>query len=111
MDSAAVPRWFEDASHGRLQRPRFDTRFVDLGRRLRGAAVWPAPVFSFADHVRLGLDRDPHRAGRVGDAARRALDGDSEWLRTKGAADLEDLAELDRCWLGEEQPAAEAIRR
>ena len=72
-----------------------DARFVDLRTRLRTAAVYPGPVFAFDDYVRLGLGRDPQRAGYAGAAAIWAeqQDGDDR-LRTKLHTDLLDLAAL-----------------
>ena len=68
---------------------------IDLARLLRGAAIYPAPIFGLAEHVRFGLDRDPHRLGRA-DAAALSGQGSAghEWLMNKGRGDLEDMMAL-----------------
>ncbi|MCA8958151.1 MAG: TM0106 family RecB-like putative nuclease [Planctomycetes bacterium] len=95
----ALPRWFAEAVRDEhavpAGAPALEARFVDLGRRLRGAAVYPGPVFGLGDHVRYALDADPERAG-AGDAAAmwaERPDG-GHWLEAKCRADLEDLGRL-----------------
>jgi predicted RecB family nuclease len=96
----ALPRWFEEHSFGRVGAPALEHRFVDVARHVRGAAVFPAPVFDFADHVRYGLGLDPHRHGRAEGAALRASEPDGPgWLVQKGRADLDDLRVLARTLL------------
>lgn len=90
-----LPRWHEAHAFEREADPALEARFVDLQKRLRGAAVYPRAVFGLADLVRLGTGRDPLRAGHPGAAAMWTLldDGD-ERLRAKLTADLSDLAAL-----------------
>lgn len=91
----AFQRWYEELAWRRPSPHEIDGRLVDLARRLRGAAVFPAPIFGLDDHVRYGLGQDPNRAG---DAAEVALwagrPGRLEKVRRKGRCDLEDLARL-----------------
>ncbi len=90
-----LPRWHD--AHAAVHAPEstLGSRFVDLQRRLRGAAVYPRAVFGLADLVRFGLGRDPLRAGHPGAAALWAAQPDGEQrLRTKLRADLDDLAAL-----------------
>lgn len=96
----ALPRWYEERAFAREADPSLEARFVDLQKRLRGAAVYPRPVFGLADFVREGLGRDPLRAGHPGAAALWATlpDGD-ERLRSKLHSDLLDLAALKECIL------------
>lgn len=101
---SALPRWYEEHSHGRNASIAVESRFVDLAPRLRGAAMYPAPVFGLAEHVRHGLGLDPHRFGRAHGAALHALDAAGvEWLRAKCRGDLDDLAALKEAWLGDGQ--------
>lgn len=105
----ALPRWYEDHSFEREADAGLAARFVDLQRRLRGAALWPRPVFSLADLVRQGLGRDPARAGVAAAAAMWETDGDAEAkLVAKMRADLHDLAELKQRYLDPEPAAREA---
>jgi hypothetical protein len=91
----ALPRWHEEHAFAREADPAIEARFVDLGKRLRGAAVYPRAVFGLADLVRLGLGRDPLRAGHAGAAALwMDLPDGPERLRAKLHADLQDLAAL-----------------
>jgi predicted RecB family nuclease len=91
----ALPRWYEERAFAREADPALEARFVDLQKRLRGAAVYPRPVFGLADFVRQGLGRDPLRAGHAGAAALWATQADGdERLRAKLHADLLDLAAL-----------------
>lgn len=91
----ALPRWYETHAFEREADPALEARFVDLQKRLRGAAVYPRAVFGLADLVRLGTGRDPLRAGHPGAAAMwtQLDDGDAR-LQAKLTADLEDLAAL-----------------
>jgi len=103
-----LPAWHERHAHGRSAGLGAERRFVDLGRQLRGAAVYPGAIFGLAEHVRFGLGRDPHRAGNGRAAALWASedeDGGAARLEAKGRADLLDLAALRRRFLA---PAAEA---
>ncbi len=105
----ALPDWFERHAV-RRRAPWLEERFVDLARRLRGAASWPGPVFGLAEHVAFGLGRDPHRAGRTAAGAWMATQDDgAARLRAKGRADLDDLLELDAVFLAaEDRAVAEA---
>lgn len=96
----AVLRWHEEQSFGRSDSIAFESRFVDIGRRLRGAMTPTQACFSLEDLVRVGLDRDPHRMGRAAAAALHAEAGETDWLVAKGRADLEDLAALAERWIG-----------
>jgi predicted RecB family nuclease len=93
-----LPRWFDECG-GTRRDPGCETRFVDLARRLRGAASWPGPVFGLDDLVALGLGRDPNRVGEALAASAWHADGDLARIRRKGHADLEDLAALKARWL------------
>jgi len=91
----ALPRWYEETAWRLERSTKLEARFVDLARRLRGAAVYPGPVFGLADHVRHGLARDPNRAGDAGGVGLWAEQPEPEArLRAKGRVDLEDLAAL-----------------
>lgn len=92
---AALPRWYETHAFDREASPALEARFVDLRARLRTAAVYPGPVFGLDDYVRLGLGKDPLRAGHAGAAAIWATlpDGDDR-MREKLRSDLVDLAAL-----------------
>ncbi len=92
---SALPRWYETHAFEREATADLEARFVDLRAQLVHAAVWPGPVFGLDDFVRLGLRRDPKRAGYAGAAAIWAQQDDAdERLRSKLAADLDDLAAL-----------------
>lgn len=88
----ALPHWLDGAAWNRPLAAPIEERFVDVARRLRGAAVYPAPVFGMDGYVRHGLGVDPHRFGQASAAAVWAAD--AQRLRDKGRADLEDLARL-----------------
>jgi len=91
----ALPRWYEQHAFAREADPALEARFVDLGKRLRTAAVYPAPVFGLADLVRTALGRDPLRAGHAGEAASWALLPDAATrMQAKLHGDLQDLAAL-----------------
>jgi len=70
-------------------------RWVDVARRLRGAVTFPAAVFDLRDAVRVGLGRDPNRAGDA-DAAPLWLEAEDgrELLAAKMGQDLDDLTDL-----------------
>jgi len=90
-----LPRWYERQAFDHEADPALERRFVDLRARLRAAAVYPGPVFGLEDLVRLGLGRDPVRAGDAGAAAIWAgQDEGDELLRRKLETDLRDLAAL-----------------
>ncbi|MCR9244241.1 MAG: TM0106 family RecB-like putative nuclease [bacterium] len=92
---AQLPRWYETQAFEREAGTAFEARFVDLRTRLNHAAIYPGPVFGLEDFVRLGLGRDPRRAGHAGAAAIWAsLPDGIERMRAKLQADLEDLAQL-----------------
>ena len=91
----ALPRWHEEHAFAREADPAIEARFVDMGKRLRSAAVFPRAVFGLADMVRFGLQRDPFRHGHAGAAAmwKELPDGERR-LRDKLRGDLQDLAAL-----------------
>jgi hypothetical protein len=90
-----LPRMYEDHAFSREASAGLAERFVELGRRLRGAAVYPGPVVTFADLVRRGLGRDPYRHGHPGECAMwRGEATARERLSQKGQGDLDDLATL-----------------
>ena len=104
-----LPRWYEDHSFERESTAGWSTRFVDLQRRLRGAVLFPGPVFTLADFARRGLGVDPDRAGHAGAAAMWDLDSDREQkLVAKARADLQDLAQLKARFLDPEPAGREA---
>jgi predicted RecB family nuclease len=91
----ALPRWYEEQAFAREADVGLAARFVDLLPRLRGAALYPGPVFALADFVRHGLGRDPLRAGHPGAAALWATGADAaQKLVAKMRADLDDLVAL-----------------
>ena len=91
----ALPRWYAEHAFAREADPALEARFVDLGKRLRTAAIQPAPVFGLADLVRTALRRDPLRAGHAGEAAMWVAEPDAAArLAAKLRADLQDLAAL-----------------
>jgi predicted RecB family nuclease len=93
----ALPRWYEEHAHRQEAGVGIAARFVELQRRLRAAALFPAPVFALADFVAHGLGRDPLRAGHPGAAALWAAAGDGDRkLVAKVTTDLHDLAALER---------------
>lgn len=90
----ALPRWFTEAGRGHEATAQVEERFVNLRKRLRGAAIYPGPVFSMADHVRRVLDVDPHREGDADAAARWVSEGQDRRLTTKAHSDLLDLSRV-----------------
>src|SRR5262249_52051946 len=98
----ALPRWYEEQAWAREADVGLAGRFVDLAARLRGAALYPGPVFSLAELVRHGLGGDPLRGGHAGAAAMWAAAGEAERLVAKARADLEDLAALKQRILDDE---------
>lgn len=104
----ALPRWHEAHAFDREADPALEARFVDLQKRLRGAALYPRPVFGLADFVRAALGRDPERCGNASAAALWLTGPDGEVrLRQKLTADLHDLAALKHRILDAEPTAAE----
>jgi predicted RecB family nuclease len=98
---SALPRWYEEHAFACEADAGLSARFVELQRRLRSVALFPAPVFVLADFVRHGLGRDPLRAGHPGEAAMwcgQDVDAAAgrHKLVAKAAADLHDLVELKR---------------
>jgi predicted RecB family nuclease len=92
---ATLPRWCEERTYAHEADPAVEARFVDLHKRLRGAATYPRAVFDLADLVRFGLGRDPLRAGHAGEAGLWAAQPDgAARLQAKLQADLQDLAAL-----------------
>ncbi len=103
-----LPRLHEAHAHQREDGCGLEARFVDVGRRLRHAALYPGPVPLLADLVRHGLSRDPHRLGHQSAAAMWPGEPDGrQRLRRKGRADLADLAELVRTFLPDDREAAQ----
>jgi len=92
---ATLRRWHEDHAFSSEANPSMEARFVDLQKRLKAAAIYPAPVVLLPDFVRYGLGRDPLRAGHASAAAMwvEAEGGDGQ-LTEKLRADLLDLAAL-----------------
>ncbi|MFO1076275.1 MAG: TM0106 family RecB-like putative nuclease [Planctomycetota bacterium] len=90
-----LPRMYEKHAFARDADTSLEERFVDLGRRLRAAAIQPAPAFGLEDLVRLTLRRDPRRVGNANEAALWATqaDGDAK-MGAKLRGDLGDLAAL-----------------
>ncbi|MFK7742994.1 MAG: TM0106 family RecB-like putative nuclease [Planctomycetota bacterium] len=88
-------RWHEEHAFARDADPTLEARLIDLQKRLRTAAIYPAPVVLLEDFVRSALGRDPHRHGHSGAAAMWTLqeEGDKR-LIDKLHGDLLDLAEL-----------------
>jgi predicted RecB family nuclease len=103
-----LPRWYEATAHAREAATGCATRFVDLARRLRSAALFPAPVFTLADFVQHGLGRDGLRHGHPGAGAMwlAAADGEQRLVQ-KMHGDLLDLAALTERILEAETPSAE----
>ena len=102
---AVVTTWYEEWASDRAVGRGLRGRFVDLARQLRGAAVFPGPVFGLRDHVRLGLGEDPDRAGHAAAAPLWAGTPEGEaWLTEKGSSDLGDLARLNAKFLEENGP-------
>ncbi|MHC4812182.1 MAG: TM0106 family RecB-like putative nuclease [Planctomycetota bacterium] len=90
----ALPRWFTEAGCRHPRTAAVEGRFVNLQKRLRGAAVYPGPVFSMADHVHYVLGVDPHREGEADAAACWIAEGQEERLASKGRSDLVDLSRV-----------------
>ena len=92
---ATLRRWHEDHAFISEADPAMEGRFVDLQKRLKASAVYPAPVVLLPDFVKHGLGKDPLRAGHAGAAAMWTGedDGDAR-LKEKLRADLLDLAAL-----------------
>ena len=86
-----LPRWYTNA----VGKSGIESRFVDLARRVRGAAIYPGPVFGVAQYVEYLLGVDPHREGDADAAGMWAERSESgEWLTNKGRSDLTDLCGL-----------------
>lgn len=92
---ASLRRWHEDHAFTTEADPAMEARFVDMQKRLKAAAIYPAPVILLPDFVKHGLGKDPLHAGHAGAAAMWTLeeDGDAR-LTEKLRADLLDLAAL-----------------
>jgi predicted RecB family nuclease len=98
---SGIPRWHDGQAHASVASVGLERRLIDMARQLRGAAVYPSPIFGLAEHVSAGLSRDPHRQGRGAAAALAVADGqDSSWLVSKGRSDLEDMLALKERFLG-----------
>lgn len=88
-------RWHEEHAFSGEADPAVEARFLDLQKRLRSAATYPAPVALLQDFVQHGLGRDPHRHGHAGAAAMWCEEGDAEaQLVAKLEGDLRDMADL-----------------
>ncbi len=92
---AGLRKWHEEHAFSREADPKVEARFLDLQKRLKAAAIYPAPVILLSDFVAHGLARDPLRGGHAGAAAMWALeeDGDAR-LEAKLRTDLLDMAAL-----------------
>ena len=105
---AALRRWHEDHAFSSEADPSMEGRFVDLQRRLKAAAIYPAPVVLLQDFVKHGLGKDPMRAGHASAAAMWTLEDDGdERLEAKLRADLLDMAELKSAILDASQGVAQ----
>lgn len=106
----ALRNWLTRQSELRGGVLAVENRLVDLERRLRACAAWPAPVTGLPALVRSGLGRDPHRAGRNEAVAAWLAGPDAEQrLVAKLRTDLEDLHDLVLRWLcapGDPTPAS-----
>lgn len=88
-------RWHEEHAFTREADPSMEARFVDMQKRLKSAAIYPAPVILLADFVKHGLGRDAMRAGHPGAAAMWMLEDDGKLrVEEKLRMDLLDLAAL-----------------
>ncbi|MEE9125709.1 MAG: hypothetical protein V3U11_01075 [Planctomycetota bacterium] len=92
----ALSRWFTEAGRRHPRTAAVEARFVNVQKRLRGAAIYPGPVFSMADHVRFVLGVDPHREGDADAAACWVSEGQQDRLTRKGRSDLVDLSRVLR---------------
>ncbi|MCK5941639.1 MAG: TM0106 family RecB-like putative nuclease [Planctomycetes bacterium] len=91
----ALHRWHEEHAFSSEADPAMEARFVDLQKRLKAAAVYPAPVALLQDFVQYGLGRDPHRHGHASAAAMWCEEKDAERrLVAKLEGDLRDMADL-----------------
>jgi predicted RecB family nuclease len=101
---SGLTRWYERHAFAHEASVGIAARCVDLQRRLRSAAVYPAPTFWLEDYVRHGLDRDPDRAGHASAAAlwlEEDPDGVRERLQRKLTEDLRDLRALQLRFLAD----------
>ncbi|MEC9046507.1 MAG: TM0106 family RecB-like putative nuclease [Planctomycetota bacterium] len=88
-------RWHEEHAFTIEADPAIEARLLDLQKRLRSAATYPAPVALLPDFVQHGLGRDPHRHGHAGAAAMWLDEEDAdERLIAKLRGDLYDMADL-----------------
>ncbi len=88
-------RWHEEHAFSSEADPAIEGRLVDLQKRLRSAAVYPAPVALLQDFVLHGLGRDPHRSGHASEVAMWIDEADAEQrLAAKLQSDLVDMADL-----------------
>jgi hypothetical protein len=91
----SLRRWHEEHAFTREADPSMESRFIDLQKRLRAAAIYPAPVGLLDDFVRHGIGGDPLRSGHAGAAAMWALEDDgASQLQNKLHQDLLDMAAL-----------------
>jgi predicted RecB family nuclease len=91
----ALHRWHEEHAFSSEADPAIEARFVDLQKRLKSAAVYPAPVALLQDFVQHGLGRDPHRQGHASAAAMWCEEDDADrQLVDKLRSDLHDMADL-----------------
>lgn len=102
----ALLRWHEERAFACEANPAIEARFLDLQKRLRSAATYPAPVALLEDFVQHGLRRDPHRYGHAAAAAMWCEQGDSApRLAAKLEGDLRDMADLKAAILDAPVPA------
>ncbi len=101
-----LPSWIDEQSLDDAEAFSMRHPFVDAAIILRGAGVYPAPVFGMEDHLRHGLGVDPWTVGPASAAALWAqtqqkdsgdqTTDDVDLIAAKGAADLRHLAAMLR---------------
>lgn len=96
----ALRAWLVRDHAGGGSHDGIEDRLLDVDRRLRSCASWPAPITGLPALVRAGLGRDPYRAGRSEAVAGWLEHADAEArLMCKARADLDDLHALVERWL------------
>jgi uncharacterized protein len=105
-------KWHEENAFASEADPAIEGRLVDLQKRLRSAAVYPAPVALLQDFVRYGLGRDPHRSGHASEVAMWVGEADAEArFAAKLESDLADMADLKAAVLDAagDEPGAQEV--
>ena len=103
-------RWHEEHAFSSEANPAIEARLLDLQKRLRSAATYPAPVALLQDFVAHGLGQDPHRHGHAGAAAMWLAEPDvDERLVEKLRGDLHDMADLKASILDAEAADEEGV--